>query len=122
MQIINCTPHPIRIYSKDTPDTVADVETGVTLELPPSGQFARLAEKVTSEDTATVDGVKVPVAEVSYAEVQGLPEPHPAKRYVVPLVTALAARGRDDLLTPYDQVRNTEGAVVGCRRLGRVVG
>ena len=33
---------------------------------------------------------------------------------------ALAARGRDDLLAPYVEVRNAEGTMIGCRYLQRV--
>src|SRR5690606_297861 len=119
MKLVNLTPHPVRIYGADTPDQVEDPDDGVRLVLPPSGQFARLAEKAHGGGVTTVDGVEVPVSDVSYAEVQGLPEPQQGARYVVPLMTALAARDRDDLLIPYDQVRNAEGTVVGCRRLGR---
>ena len=43
--------------------------------------------------------------------------------YIVPLVTAIAvqaeAPARTDLLVPYEQVRNAEGTVVGCRTLAQ---
>lgn len=121
MKIINLTPHPVRIYGEDTPDRVDNPDDGVLLTLPPSGQFARLSEAVTGADTVvTEEGVKIPVSIVSYAEVEGLPDPQQGVAYVAPLMTALAATGRDDLLVPYEQVRNLEGTVVGCRRLGRV--
>ncbi|MER7114145.1 hypothetical protein ABT332_06610 [Saccharomonospora azurea] len=121
MQIVNLTHHPVKIYSEDTPDRVENPDDGVLLTLPPAGQFARLSEAVTGEDTfVTEEGVKIPVSLVSYAEIQGLPEPQEGVLWVVPLMTALAATGRTDLLVPYEQVRNQEGTVVGCRRLGRV--
>src|SRR5690606_38658524 len=121
MRIINLTPHPVRIYGEDTPDQVEDLDHGVVLALPPSGQFARLGESVTGADTlVTEEGAEIPVALVSYAEIEGLPEPQQGTVFVVPLMTALAAARRDDLLVPYEQVRNQEGTVVGCRRLGRV--
>ena len=121
MRIINLTPHPVRLYTADTPDQVDDPDHGVLLTLPPSGKFARLGESVLGEDTVvTEEGVEIPVSRVSYAEIQGLPEPQQGTVYVVPLMTALAAPARTDLLVPYDQVRNPDGTVVGCRRLGRV--
>jgi hypothetical protein len=121
MKLINMTPHPVRIYGADTPDRVENPDDGVLVTLPPAGQFARLSEAVTGEDTVvTEEGVKIPVSLVSYAEIQGLPEPQEGILWVVPLMTALAATGRTDLLVPYEQVRNQEGTVVGCRRLGRV--
>jgi hypothetical protein len=121
MKLVNLTPHPVRLYTADTPDQVDDPDHGVLLTLPPSGKFARLGESVLGEDTVvTEEGVRVPVSLVSYAEIQGLPKPQEGVVFVVPLMTALAASGRQDLLVPYEQVRNQEGTVVGCRRLGRV--
>jgi len=120
MKIINMTPHPVRIYKADTPDRVDNPDHGVVKVLEPSGQLARLSESVTGEETILNEEVEIPVSRVSYAEVEGLPDPQQGVAYVVPLMTALASAGRDDLLVPYEQVRNLEGTVVGCRRLGRV--
>lgn len=121
MKLVNLTPHPVKIYSEGTPDRVENPDDGVVLTLEPSGQLARLGESVLGEDTVvTEEGVEIPISLVSYAEVEGLPEPQQGVFYVVPLMTALAAAGRQDLLVPYEQVRNGEGTVVGCRRLGRV--
>ena len=121
MKLVNFTPHPVRLYKADTPDRVENPDHGVVLTLEPSGEFARLSESVTGEETIlNEEGVEIPVSRVSYAEVEGLPDPQQGVAYVVPLMTALAAAGRDDLLVPYEQVRNLEGTVVGCRRLGRV--
>ncbi|MFI7106971.1 hypothetical protein ACIBK9_11730 [Nonomuraea sp. NPDC050227] len=38
----------------------------------------------------------------------------------MPLLAALAAAGREDLLVPHEQVRNVDGTVVGCRAFGSV--
>ena len=119
MKLVNLTPHPIRIYSEGTPDRVENPDDGVLLILEPSGEFARLSESVTGEETVVTEEAEIPVSLVSYAEVEGLPEPQQGIVYIVPLMTALAA-GRDALLVPYEQVRNPDGTVVGCRRLGRV--
>lgn len=120
MKLVNLTPHPVRLYKADTPDQVDNPDHGVVLTLEPSGEVARLSESVTGEETVLNDEVEIPVSLVSYAEVEGLPDPQQGVAYVVPLMTALAASGRQDLLVPYEQVRNEEGTVVGCRRLGRV--
>lgn len=121
MRLVNLTPHPVRIYRADTPDQVRDLDEGVVVVLEPSGMTARLSETVIGEEAALLgEGVEIPVVAVSYAEVKGLPAPQHGTAYVVPLVTALAASERDDLLVPYEQVRSPEGAVVGCRKLGRV--
>lgn len=121
MSLVNLTPHPVRIYKEDTPDQVEDLDDGVMTVLEPSGTLARLSESVIGEDAVLTDeGVEIPISAVSYAKVEGLPAPQQGVFYVVPLMTALAAAERDDLLVPYEQVRNGEGTVVGCRRFGRV--
>lgn len=121
MSLVNLTPHPVRIYKEDTPDQVEDLDDGVMTVLEPSGTLARLSESVIGEDAVFTDeGVEIPISAVSYAKVEGLPAPQQGVFYVVPLMTALAAAERDDLLVPYEQVRNGEGTVVGCRRFGRV--
>lgn len=121
MRLVNLTPHPVRVYRANTPDQVGDLDEGVVMVLEPSGTVARLSESVIGEETAILgEGVEIPVTAVSYAEVKGLPAPQQGTAYVVSLVTALAATERDDLLVPYEQVRGPKGAVVGCRRLGRV--
>lgn len=121
MSLVNLTPHPVRIYKEDTPDQVEDLDDGVMTVLEPSGTLARLSESVIGEDAVFTDeGVEIPISAVSYAKVEGLPAPQQGVFYVVPLMTALAAAEREDLLVPYEQVRNGEGTVVGCRRFGRV--
>lgn len=121
MSLVNLTPHPVRIYKEDTPDQVEDLDDGVMTVLEPSGTLARLSESVIGEDAVLTDeGVEIPISAVSYAKVEGLPAPQQGVFYVVPLMTALAAAEREDLLVPYEQVRNGEGTVVGCRRFGRV--
>lgn len=121
MKLVNLTPHPVRVYRADTPDQVEDLDDGVVTVLEPSGTLARLSETILGEGAVLTDeGVEIPVSAVSYAKVEGLPTPQQGIFYVVSLMTALAAAERDDLLVPYEQVRNGEGAVVGCRRLGRV--
>lgn len=57
---------------------------------------------------------------VEYGHIHALPQPAADTDYVVSLVVALAARGRDDLLAPYLEVRNESGTMVGCRFLQRV--
>ena len=105
--LLNLTPHPINLYG-DRP-----TEDGPEHVIPPSGQVARVS-------TREIGGSDQYVM-VAYSRVEDLPEPALGVLYVVSLVVALAARGRDDLLAPYREVRNESGTVIGCRTLQMVV-
>ncbi|MFG1976987.1 hypothetical protein ACGFJC_47310 [Nonomuraea fuscirosea] len=121
--VVNTTPHPVRIYAADTPDraTAEQLAAGLLAEIPPSGRMARLASTdLGARPPVDVDGVPVPVTAVSYGDVENMPAPAPGVWYVVPLLTALAATGREDLLVPHKQVRNADGTVVGCQEFGSV--
>ena len=53
-------------------------------------------------------------------QITGLPDPQDGVWFIVSLVVLLSVIGRDDLVAPYDEVRNAEGTVIGCRGLQRV--
>lgn len=119
--IINCTPHSIDVYDAETPAIVDPERHTPTITLPPSGEVARIDERVLDDDRlAPRTGAEaVPVLFVEYGHVTGLPDVRPKVWYVVSLPVALALPGRRDLLVPYRQVRNAAGTVVGCRSLAR---
>lgn len=52
-ELINLTPHPIRIYRPDAPDTVEKVTDHLMCTIEPSGKTARVAEN----DLGTVEEV-----------------------------------------------------------------
>jgi hypothetical protein len=113
--IVNLTPHPLRFFDSD------GIEIAV---IPPSGQMARIATQPApaGNSTMTLDGATIPVEGVGYGELVGLPEAQEGTHYVVPLLTALAApANRTDLLVPHRQMRNSEGTVIGCAALGRII-
>ena len=123
--LVNLTPHPIRVFSRDTPDVVGD-EAEPAYVLPPATAGtppARVGEIYLGDQS--LPGVPVPVAYVEYRAATGLPsysEPHAQVYertwYVVSLALALHLAGRRcDLLVPFDEVRNETGTVVGCRAL-----
>lgn len=121
-QLVNLTPHPLRIYSVDTPDRIDNLDQGLLTTLLPSGRTARIAENdLGTHEHVSHDGVLVPIELIEYSSIYGVPKPEDGVYLIVPLVTALALiaqkQGRNDLLVPYEQVRNMEGAVVGCRLL-----
>jgi hypothetical protein len=110
--LVNLTPHPIAIY-RDRP-----VEDGPDEVIPPSGTVARIAtiELGTGLSAHSRQAYEL----VEYGHCHDLPQPQPSTDYIVPLVVALAVRGRDDLLAPYLEVRNEQGTMIGCRFLQRV--
>lgn len=125
-ELINLTPHPIRVYDVSTPDTIQDVNEGLIGVIPPSGETARLGEhdlgttEHVAYETYSDGAFSIPVELIEYSAIYGLPESKDGVRLIVPLVTALAAGDRrDDLLIPYHQVRNSEGTVIGCRLLAK---
>jgi hypothetical protein len=108
MRLINLTPHAINL--------IAD---GKTVTLKPSGVVARCATCRTQVDTLTVDGVQIPVNQIGFGAVQDLPAPQDGVCFVVSSLVAQAAKGRQDLLTVDDAVRDASGNVVGARALAR---
>lgn len=120
--VINLTPHPLYVYDDTTPEQGTELELapGLLVTIPPAGRTARLrTHHMGFVDEVQVDGIPIDVEGVAYGAVEGLPDPVQGVWYVVPLVTALAAR-RPDLLIPHRQVRNERGTVVGCKSFGRI--
>lgn len=132
-ELVNLTPHAIVIWDDDDP-------MGAKTCIPASGLVARLAVEEYGDPPAeySADGgtlselLEVPVVAVSYghlelvrygrpsAGVQEMPPESDGTWYVVSLPTALAVP-RSDFLVPYLEVRNSEGTVLGCRGLARIV-
>ncbi|QZT33673.1 hypothetical protein HUR95_15825 [Caldalkalibacillus thermarum TA2.A1] len=112
-QIINLTPHAIRVVGKDGQEIIT---------IPPSGQLARVAMvKTPAEEIPAGNGINIPVNHVTYGDVEGLPDPQPDTIYVASAVVAQAVPHRDDVFVPGDLVRDDSGAVVGCRGLNKTV-
>jgi hypothetical protein len=108
-KIVNLTPHAINLMAGDT-----------TITIQPSGMVARCATTRTQVDVLTVDGVQIPVNALGFGEVQGLPAPQDDVFFVVSSLVANAAKGRSDLLTVDDAVRDGAGNIVGARALATV--
>ncbi|WP_431881835.1 hypothetical protein [Micromonospora chalcea] len=127
--LVNLTPHPIRIYGWSVPDRIDPGQHAPLLTLEPSGTVARIGQ--IDLGTQYLLHCPAPVEFVEFRHANGLP-PRPTKNspewenptawYVVSLALALSEAGhRPDLLVPYQEVRNLEGAVVGCRSLAHPV-
>lgn len=104
---VNLTPHSVKVL---TP-------SGQMVEIPPSGQVARVSTKSTV--VGFVDGV--PVVQTEYGDVENLPPPENGTVYIVSTIVAQALDGRrPDVLAPDtgpdSAVRNESGHVVAVRR------
>lgn len=107
-RLINLTPHAINLMAGDA-----------TITIQPSGVVARCATTRTQVDVLAVDGVQIPVNQIGFGAVQGLPDPQDGVLFIVSSLVANAAKDRQDLLTVDDAVRDAGGNIIGCRALAR---
>ena len=113
MHFINLTPHDIQLVYQDP-----DLDHESIDIIPASGILARC--DVIKEVVGTAG--PVPVYNMTYGPVQGLPEPQADTAYIVSSVVAQSLAGsRDDVLVPIDFVRDDQGQITGCRSLGRLL-
>lgn len=101
MNLVNLTPHAINICD----DSGAVVRT-----IPASGQQARCA--VATEPMFEQDGIKF--VRTCFGAVSGLPAPKQDTMYIVSLLVKQAV-GRDDVCSPGEMVRDSEGKIIGCK-------
>lgn len=115
MQVINLIQHTVNIYGKNR------IKDGPFQSYPASGEVARLRAIERSVPLYSELGNGVTCWLVEYGELERVPQPSPGIIFIVSLVAALAARDtRDDLVTPYQKVRNEAGQIIGCRYLQKV--
>lgn len=108
--ITNLTSHLVKVF-----DTA-----GTTLaSFSPAGTPARVREQVgPPHQLTTTDGV-VPTVAVRYADqIDDLPAARPGVAFLVSRVTA-AGSPRNDLYFPFDEVRDENGHIIGCRALAQ---
>jgi len=102
--ILNLTPHALAIHLRD----------GEVLTIPSDG-VARVA--TTREVVTEWNGLEV--CETSFGDVEGLPSVVDGTVIVVSRLVLQARPDREDLLSPGELVRDTQGRVVGCNGLSR---
>jgi len=112
INFVNLTPHDIKI-----------IVDGEEVVIASSGVIARLKSEVRKIGFLTSgNGVKIPITQTFFGEIEGLPEEKEDTTYVVSTLVAQegAKIGRHDLLAPGQQIRNEQGLVIGCESLGIV--
>jgi hypothetical protein len=111
VKLVNLTPHPVVIIPAE----------GKQVTVPPSGTVARVKEVV--EDVGQIvleDGTVIPLRRKFLAdEVEGLPDPADNTVYIVSFLAAQAAwaRGRTDVVSTGDPVRDENGRIIGVTSL-----
>lgn len=103
-EIINTTPHAVN---------VVDTEGKVIRTFKPLISVRLSAKTV---DAGELDGIRLTRTE--YGNPEGLPEMANDVYYIVSAMVKNALPGRSDLLVPAEQVRDSEGRIIGCRSLG----
>jgi len=98
---VNLTPHDL---------TVLDGDGNVMLNIPPSGDVARVDVQHTLQDRVA----GVPMYGTVYGDVTGLPAPRDGVIYVVSGLVRSAV-DRDDVVSPGKLVRDDDGRPVGCK-------
>lgn len=105
--IINLTPSAVTFYAQDGKTILNTI---------PSSGVARAEQ--TRESIGDINGI--PVRKTIYGRVEGLPSPQENTIYIVPVLTAYAASGRDDLFIVDDLVHDPSGQILGCKALARI--
>lgn len=117
MSFVNLTPHAVVIFNKDEEVHTRNVDSVWAKVIPPSGLVARVQE--TTSILGYSDGVEI--AEVSRCEVRNLPLCKQNTYFIVSSIVAETLRGeRSDLVFPIDFVRDANGKILGCYRLGKL--
>lgn len=104
MKIVNRTGHNVVII--DDGGDLKDVHY-------PAGDPIRIDTVIDFDDGE-------PIVDVRYGTAN-LPPEEDGTVYIVSLAVALSEIEREDLVVPYEQVRDNDGNVIGCRRLARPV-
>ncbi len=110
MEIVNLTPHEVKIIGDD----------GNVVAVFPSAGVARASQ----HDVPAGEINSISVVKTEFGEVSGLPEPTEGVVFIVSRITVEAARAQgrttDDLLTTSGAVRDDQGRIVGCRAFARL--
>lgn len=107
MQIINLTPHAIRLLGNDS------------VLIPSAGKVARCSINRERLGMININGVRVPLLKNTLGKVYGLPRPEVGRLYIVSSVVAQACSEREDLLI-VDGVIRRNGYIRGARALAKI--
>lgn len=104
--IKNGTPHAVK---------VVDEAGNLIREFAPVGVVPRCS--TTQEVVGDINGL--PITSTRYGEVEGLPSPEEGVVWIVSALVRTRLPERTDLYSPGQQVRDSEGRIIGCKSLDR---
>lgn len=125
MQLINATPHEVKIHATRTRTGEFSLHEVVAL---PAGELVlRCQEQRNHAGEFYMDGVSITLSRLecgAVTAVQGgsevpVPEPQDGVVYVVSALVRLASPHRTDFLSPGPLIRDEDGNVIGCQGLTR---
>lgn len=91
------------------------------MRLEPAALILRVKELVCPKDSVPLaNNLYVPILSIDYSAPDNLPPKVPGTYYIVSrLVADMAPPDRDDLVYPYELVRNDAKQIIGCRSFAR---
>lgn len=106
-------PSPVTVMNL-TPHTVTVLGGALPVVFEPEG-----LARVSDDSSPAGEVLGVPLVDVRFGDVVGLPAPDDGVVYLVARVVAVALPDRADLVFPFDEVRDAEGRILGVRALAR---
>lgn len=104
--IINRTPHPITVLSRD----------GKVLKIIESDGLPPIRLKSETLPVGEIDGICV--TKTTFGEPENLPKETDDIFYIVSQLVKSACPHRKDLLVPAEVIRNRDGNIIGCMSFG----
>lgn len=108
-RLVNLTPHDVKLFRGD--------EVVHVWPRPQLDQWVRRSEQRSEQGVLSVDGVEVPLTQVTQGSLIWVPDDEPGTGFIVSRISAAAAR-RSDFFFPHGEVRDERNVVQGCRGLG----
>ena len=99
MALINLTPHDIIVVSE-----------AQTITLPSQGVC-----RVSSTSVLVGEHEGTPLYKVEFGQVEGLPDQVDGVLYIVSALVKSAVPHRNDVVSPTEYVRDSEGRIIGCK-------
>jgi|LakMenE01Jun11ns_1017448.scaffolds.fasta_scaffold9535796_2 hypothetical protein len=106
VSIVNLTPHDITVISE-----------GKSLVFPKVLKTARVSSKTEFLTNFDTPEMSIPLTQVVFGELEGLPEPIEGVFFIVSRIVREAAKDRTDLLVPQGLIRDENGQPIGCESL-----